>query len=254
MLLPTPGSRWDPRAEASVRDLLMQADAQNLKRGRPAETGPLMVAGTLTVSGAASIEGLLTAGAGIDVTGAVTAGSFVLSGAADMTAVSYSGAGGQKHVLIGQGSANQNVVLFVGGVEAWRVDVGGNWMCGSDGGGDIGGAADKRPNNVYVVTRVTAGAFKTDSASVSCLNNTATTVYALPNERALWLVRVNVANGGAALYGASALVMVADGSARVAVNGDAASAFITVSGLNLQVRQTSGATNTVGVTLVKISG
>lgn len=240
MQLPAPGPRWDARVEAAARDILMRADAQNLKRGHPAEVAALVVDETLMVVGAATFET------------AITAPAFILDGAADMTAVSYSGAGGQKHVLIGRGDANQNVVFFILGVEQWRVNASGHLV--SDANADIGDDSAKNPASIYADTKVKSASFMTDSATVSCLNNTATTVYALPDARALWLVRVSVASGGASLYGATALVMVADGSARVAVNGDAANAFITVSGLNLQVRQTSGTTNNVSVTLVRISG
>lgn len=76
MQLPRPGIRWDPTAESAMRAVLMQADAQNLKRGQPAEVDDLRVAGDVGFYGAtpavkpevtgsrggnAALESLLTA-------------------------------------------------------------------------------------------------------------------------------------------------------------------------------------------------
>lgn len=45
MNLPTPGRQWNQAAEAALRDILVRADAQNLKRGQPAEVDDLSVGG-----------------------------------------------------------------------------------------------------------------------------------------------------------------------------------------------------------------
>jgi len=65
MQLPTPGPQYDPRDEAAARDILMRADAQNLKRGRPIEVGGTTVRGDATVTGEVVVSGGLQFAASI---------------------------------------------------------------------------------------------------------------------------------------------------------------------------------------------
>lgn len=51
MLLPSPGAGFDPRAQSEAHQILMQADQQNLNRGRPAELGQLTLSGHLLFAG-----------------------------------------------------------------------------------------------------------------------------------------------------------------------------------------------------------
>jgi hypothetical protein len=105
-------------------------------------------------------------------------------------------------------------------------------------------------------TSVTSGIFLTASASASALTGVATTIIAIPNDTpCAYLVSAHtgIAND-VSNYSAVAIVLANGSTARIALNNNAALLTITLSGLNVQVTQSSGGTQTVTVTLTKLGG
>jgi hypothetical protein len=88
--------------------------------------------------------------------------------------------------------------------------------------------------------------FLTSSASVSAANNTAVTLFTLPsNGFATYLVTVGVAANDPGNYHEVAIISQQGSTLQATVIVNATLTVISVSGLNIQVTQTSGLTQTV---------
>lgn len=102
---------------------------------------------------------------------------------------------------------------------------------------------------------VNAPKFQTDSGSASAPTGTATTVYTLPNiaTPATYLVSANIGQVADAVnYGAFAIVITDTGSARIALQNNAANQTITLSGLAVRSTQSSGSTQTIFANITRI--
>lgn len=102
--------------------------------------------------------------------------------------------------------------------------------------------------------KVTAPKFQTASASVSATTAVATTIIAIPNATpAMYLVSANTGIvNDVANYSSFAVVAANGTAARIVFSNNATLLAISLSGLNVQVNQTSGGTQTVTVTLTEI--
>ncbi|MBY4730741.1 hypothetical protein K6V90_09375 [Cupriavidus pauculus] len=102
---------------------------------------------------------------------------------------------------------------------------------------------------------VNAPKFQTDSGSAIATTGTATTVYTLPNivTPATYLVTANIGQVADAVnYGAFAVVMTDTGSARIAMQNNAANQSISLSGLAVRSTQSSGTTQTIFANITRI--
>jgi hypothetical protein len=100
--------------------------------------------------------------------------------------------------------------------------------------------------------KLQAVSFGSNNASVTVPTGAATSIYAFPNGDAAYFVWAYVDSGNAASYGAFAIVVTDGGTARIAVAGNATLHTLSMSGLNLRSTQTSGATQTVKVAVMKM--
>ena len=107
----------------------------------------------------------------------------------------------------------------------------------------------------WTMATVTATKFITQTASQSCLNNTATTIITLTSTAgATYLVSAHIANAGDPTnYGASYIAVQDGGTVRVAAISAGANLTVSVSGLALRATQVSGSTQTVTMTVTRIS-
>ena len=140
-------------------------------------------------------------------------------------------------------NATTNMLFATGGItERMRIDSSGNLLVGTTA--TTGSAS----NN----TIVAGGKFKTVSGSVSTANNTATTLFTAPTTLGAWLVTVNV-DADSVLYAATYIVNTQGGSSTVATiiyKGTLIS--ISVSGYDVKATQTSGGTETIQYSAVRI--
>jgi len=89
--------------------------------------------------------------------------------------------------------------------------------------------------------------------SVSAAHNTATTIATLSSANASYLVKAYLSGQNAADYHAFAIIQTSsNGTAVINLQNDRGYMFITLSGLNIQVRQTSGATQTVYAVIQRV--
>lgn len=97
--------------------------------------------------------------------------------------------------------------------------------------------------------------FRQITPAATLANGSATTVYSIPSgATAAWMVHAhfNFVTNDTKNYSAFA-VIVSDGSAaRVALSSNASLMTITVSGLNIQVKQSSGAAQSVSTSVIKV--
>lgn len=98
-----------------------------------------------------------------------------------------------------------------------------------------------------------AGAYNTSSGNTGAITSgVATTIGAVTS--GLWLVHAYLPNGDATNYSAMALIGSANGAdARIQLNNNGNLLTITLSGLNIQVTQGSGASNTVTWSITKFN-
>jgi hypothetical protein len=100
---------------------------------------------------------------------------------------------------------------------------------------------------------VAGGIFKTLSGNLSVNHNTATTMFTVPTSTAAYLVTVNVDGDRADLYAATYLINTQGGSSTVATQlYKGTNMTVSMSGYAVQVTQTSGATNTVYYSMIRI--
>jgi len=141
-----------------------------------------------------------------------------------------------------------NVVFATGGsfTERMRIVSGGNVLIGStsDGGEKL---------QVIGITRTTEG-YRQDTGTVSINHNAATTIYSISGVRGLYIIYVSLPAGDAAAvnYSAYAIVSFDSSAARILQQTDGSNLFITLSGNNIQARQTSGNPQNVVYRLIKI--
>jgi hypothetical protein len=93
-----------------------------------------------------------------------------------------------------------------------------------------------------------------NNGGVSMGSNVATTIFTLSGDRGLYIVYVSLSagDGSPANYSASAMIAFDTSASRIMQQTDGSNLFITISGNNIQARQTSGNTNTVSYSLIKI--
>jgi hypothetical protein len=101
---------------------------------------------------------------------------------------------------------------------------------------------------------VTSPKYQTATFSGSVANATPITVFAIPNAApGAYLVHVNVGIANDATNYSAFAVVLSDGtSARIALSNNAPNQTITLSGLNVQSTQNSGATQPINATIVKV--
>ena len=128
--------------------------------------------------------------------------------------------------------------------QAMTLDASGNLLVGTTS------ATGSATNSKQLV----GGIHSTVSGSVSAANATATTIFTSPTDNvAAWFVTVNVSTASTA-YAATYVVNAQGGSATVATQiYKGANISVTMSGYNVQVTQTSGVTQTVSYSAMRIA-
>jgi hypothetical protein len=128
-------------------------------------------------------------------------------------------------------------------VERCRIDNSGNLLVGTTA--TTGSASNS--------TQLVGGIHSTVSGSVSAATSTATTMFTIPSTVSAWFVTVNVSTASTA-YAATYVVNTQGGSATVATQiYKGANISVTMSGYNVQVTQTSGVTQTVSYSAMRIA-
>jgi hypothetical protein len=131
-----------------------------------------------------------------------------------------------------------------GGTAAMTVDTSGNLLVGTTTTAGI----------ISNGAQLVGGVFKTLSGSVSAENNTATTLYTIGGGITAWLVTVNLSADAASLYSATYLINTQGGASTVAtLIFKGTTILITMSGYAVQVTQTSGGTQTILYTAIRIA-
>jgi hypothetical protein len=103
-------------------------------------------------------------------------------------------------------------------------------------------------------TQLVGGIHSTVSGSVSAANATATTLFTTPSTVSAWMVTVNVSAAAVTLYAATYLINTQGGSSTVAtLLYKGTNMLITMSGYAVQVTQTSGVTQTVTYSAMRIA-
>jgi len=130
------------------------------------------------------------------------------------------------------------------GSERARIDSSGNLLVGTTA--TTGSATNSK--------QLVGGVFSTVSGSVSAATSTATTIFTSPTDNvAAWFVTVNVSTASTA-YAATYVINAQGGSATVATQiYKGANISVTMSGYNVQVTQTSGVTQTVSYSAIRIA-
>jgi hypothetical protein len=140
-------------------------------------------------------------------------------------------------------SGNYPMLFATNNTERARISAAGDLLVGTTSSGGTASNA----------TRVTGGIFSTFNATPSIPNNTATTVATLPSGEGMYLVSASLLNSGtAADWNELALVRVSQSNTAVSTIVGAANLDITVSGLNVQVTQRQGATQTIPVAIIRL--
>lgn len=123
------------------------------------------------------------------------------------------------------------------------------------GGVHIGGTSDPGTDNLLVDGQIQGAVYISITASVSAPNITPTTIYTFANaDSAFWLASTDIGSvGDATNYGAFAIIHTDGATARIMLNLPGAFNTIALSGLNIQVAQTSGATQTVRLILTRVA-
>jgi len=101
---------------------------------------------------------------------------------------------------------------------------------------------------------ISAGKFSSANGSISVANATAGTIFTLPGTTlGSYIVTADINSSAPLNYSAVALVTTDGGVARLTTLQAATNNTISISGLNVQVTQTSGATNTVLWSVIRLS-
>lgn len=128
------------------------------------------------------------------------------------------------------------MALYAAGAEAARINTSGNLLVGTtSSSGTI--ATNVQP--------VVAGIFRSATATVNVNNNTAGTLFTLPDRTSnistyIVSATINTPSASAANYSAYAIICVQNNTAKIMTQVNGANMTITLSGLNVQVTQTSG--------------
>jgi hypothetical protein len=131
--------------------------------------------------------------------------------------------------------AADQVAITTGGTQRAVVDASGNLLVGTP---STAGSASN-------TTQMVGGIFSTVSASgISALNATATTLLTLPNvSAACWLISATLPGQGAtASYGVVAIVTTQATTSSIATIKTATLTTLSMSGLSVQITQSSGGT------------
>ena len=129
------------------------------------------------------------------------------------------------------------------GSEAMRIDSSGNLLVGttSSSGAETNTA------------RITGGLFSTHNGTQSVAYNTATTVATFPSGEANYIVSASLINSGApATYNAVAVVGTSQSSAAITTLNSTSGMTLSMSGLNLQVTQGQGTTQTIAFSILRL--
>lgn len=122
----------------------------------------------------------------------------------------------------------------------------------ASGGVSIGNTTDPGATNLSVTGTITTASAKTASGSLSVANATATTIFTTAGAGIFQVYAYLAFSGAASVYTASAIVMNDGNGARIVAN-NTANLSLTLSGLAVQVTQTSTVTQTVSYTYLKIA-
>jgi hypothetical protein len=101
---------------------------------------------------------------------------------------------------------------------------------------------------------VTGGSFATATASVSLTSGTTTTIYTLPNTSvSMYLVSANIGNvSNVSGYSSFAVIATDGATSKIMLSSFGTDYPITLSGLAIQVKQSSGSTQTGHITITKV--
>ena len=128
--------------------------------------------------------------------------------------------------------------------EAMRLDASSNLLVGTTA--TTGDATNSK--------QIVGGIYSTVSGSVSAANATATTLFTTPSTVSAWMVTVNISAASVTLYAATYLINTQGGSSTVAtLLYKGTNMLITMSGYAVQVTQTSGVTQTVSYSAMRIA-
>jgi hypothetical protein len=149
---------------------------------------------------------------------------------------------------------NENVALTSTSTELNQLD---GVEIGGTSSGDVVTIDDTQTlsNKTISDNLIIAGGLRTFYGTTSCPNNTATTTYTFADGVGFFFVSVWLPDTAVANYYAYAIIatdIAGSGAARILQQTDGSSTYITLSGLALQVRQTSGGTQQMRTSILKI--
>lgn len=159
-----------------------------------------------------------------------------------------------EELTLSSSAGTGSIMLRTGGSDRWKVDPSGHLLAATDASFDIGSNAANRPRDIYASGRTLCGTFRSARVSTAgVLNNTATTVYTFPaSGDACYFMWVYIDSADTTNYAAYALVVTDTGSRKILQQFNGAKLVLSLTGANLQVVQTSGVTQTVVVSFIKL--
>jgi hypothetical protein len=216
----------------NIADTLMASSGST----RKITVNQLLGAGGTATLASATITGAATVGTTLGVTGVST----FAAGTAALPALTTTG---DTNTGIYYPAADTFGVT-TGGVERYRVDPSGNLLVGTTA---AGGSASNSSKSV-------AGFFSTvNGTTASTASGSAVTMFASPTEATFIVSAYIFGTGAPATYNAVAIVKVSGGVATVTTISSSTSMAISVSGLNVQATQTSGAAQVIVYSAIRIS-
>ena len=204
--------------------------------------------GTASPSNKLSVSGAGTIFSSVASTNGVSA--FIANSAtgSDVGLLLNSGGVETARITSPSGGAVMAFGTGAGAVEAMRINSSNNLLVGTTS------ATGVSPNNNN--GSITAGAFRSFTGSVSAANNTAVTIASYPTNigtNITYIISANVVSAVSSAFSAVSILCIDTGSISIASLKTATDMFITTSGTDVQVRQTSGVAQTVTYTFTRVS-